>query len=718
MIIGLLATAGDTTRVVFTYHADQGLSSVSVAGTFNNWTNGANKLTMQPDGRTWSTAFNVAYGRVSYKFILNGNQWIVDPVAKNEGDGNGNINSIRLVLPPDYAKPASPRDGILAESAILHSQAAPYLNYDRGKLTLRLRIRPDDAESISLQLAGKALPMQIDGGNELYETYSIQLPWNRKADLSYGFKLQDGRKTFWYGSTGISNEPVPFELKKSFKPFEVPSWVEKSIIYQIFPDRFANGDKSNDPKDVMPWDGKPTFSNRFGGDVAGVRQHLGYLKDLGVSTLYFNPVFRAPSNHRYDASDFKQVDPEFGTNAEFGELTKEAKADGMGTVMDFAFNHSAVDFAPFMDIRKNGPASSFKDWYFIKSYPVEVKENPPYVGWFNSPYMPKLNVMNPDTHRYLIGLADFWKKTAPGLEGMRLDAANEVDDQFWKDLRPTAKSVDPNMWILGEVWGDGSHWLGGNMWDSVMNYPFRNACIGFFAEGKTKPSEFTRSLLANYNSYAPQVSRNMMNLLSSHDTERFYTLCHGDGSLAKLAATVQFTWAGAPSIYYGEEIGMDGGRDPDNRRGMVWAKATSDNDMLSYYRKLTSARNASSALQSGDPVVLKTNDDNGTLAYARTLQGDSAVVAINRSAESHSVSFSLSDSILVSAAKKNGFIDIISGRRYPSNRSLSVPLEPHQAAILLPATGRFVKLANARVTTNAKARSSVSNVSLLFRRNS
>ncbi len=675
-------TAQETPPVVapyiFIFKADKPLKSVAVAGTFNGWNKNANTLKADADGRTWRLTVPLSYGKYLYKFVLDDAEWIVDPAAKNqEDDGEGHRNSVLLIAPPDYEIPASPNDGKTAYSALLHESRVPFLNYDRGKLIVSLRARPSDLRQITLVAQGRRYAMNQVKSDDLYAVYQAEIATNPLHDLAYHFELQDGPKKILWGA-----KPFQF-IAKSFKPYHVPSWVEKTVFYQIFPDRFANGDKTNDPQNVQAWDSAPNGFSRFGGDIAGVRQHLAYIKDLGVSSVYFNPVFKSPSNHRYDAADYKTIDPEFGTNAEFSTLTKDLKQQNIRTVMDFVFNHTATTFSAFMDIRQKGENSTFKDWYFIKSYPLRIEQNPNYVAWNNYRAMPKLNLMNPATRDYMLDLVNYWKGQVP-LAGLRLDVANEVDRRFWRALRERVKSLDSQMWIVGEVWGDGSPWLGGDQWDSVMNYQFREACVGFFADGKTTPSQFTQRLMQIHRSYLPQVSRNMMNLLSSHDTPRFLTLCENDTKLHQLAATVQFTWVGAPSIYYGEELGMQGGGDPDNRRGMQWEKATPDNSMLRYYKQLIAIRNSSRALQAGEPAILRADDKTQTIVYARTLESDAAIVALNRSNAPQTVEIVLPASAAFKTARKNGFIEALSQKIIKSEDKVTLQLAPLSAAILLP----------------------------------
>ncbi|MER3496153.1 MAG: alpha-glycosidase, partial [Armatimonadota bacterium] len=200
------------------------------------------------------------------------------------------------------------------------------------------------------------------------------------------FRVDEDRVRPYFSKNGLSNQPTPFRISaKTYVPFVTPAWVERSVMYQIFPDRFENGDKRNDPKGVQPWNAEPTYSNRFGGDVAGVAKRLGYLKGLGIGNVYFNPVFASPSNHRYDTTDYKRVDPEFGTNDEFVSLVRQMKAAGIRTVLDFAFNHTATDHPFFVDLIEKGAESPYREWYYPKSFPIVVKENPPYEAWYGFP---------------------------------------------------------------------------------------------------------------------------------------------------------------------------------------------------------------------------------------------------------------------------------------------------------------------------------------------
>ncbi len=690
IFLALLALQQQTMRE-FVFTASNPVHSVFVAGTFNGWNKGATPMKLDADGKTWRVRVPVEPGRIEYKFVLDGENWITDPAnPKTADDGNGHTNSLLLIFPPGYDAPARQGDGTITITALKHQQLPSFLNLDRGQLSVSLRARPGDIASVSVLANGRAIPMTSEPMDDFYSRYQTQVPWDGKSKIAYQFALKDGAQTKYFGPSGLTNSPDGNQYvldPRTFRPIAPPVWLEKTVIYQIFPDRFANGDKRNDPADVVAWGGKPTFYNFFGGDVAGIHQHLGYLKDLGIKAVYFNPIFASRSNHRYETIDYLRVDPRFGTNEEFESLTHDMKKAGIGTILDGVFNHTATDFAPFADILKNQQSSKYLDWYTVKSFPVKVQENPPYVAWFNFPSLPKLNVLNPETTTYLLDSVSFWMKHAD-IAGWRLDAANEVPMKFWQAFRKRVKSLDPNAWIVGEEWGDASAWLGGDQWDASMNYPFREAVLKFVSTtGNGKASDLLTNLMHVYRMYAPQVSRNQMNVLSTHDTQRILTLCGGNKGLAKLAAVIQMTWVGVPNVYYGDELGMEGGADPDDRRTLLWEQANGGNDMLSLYRKLIAVRESNPELQSGDPVVLTSDDQNQTAAYARVLGGRAVIVAVNRASEPRFIDIPVTGRIPISSESlRQGFTNALGGNvvRIGSQGHIRVELPAEGAAILLP----------------------------------
>jgi glycosidase len=678
--LAVVAIAQNLIPHTFTYVASRDLTSVHCAGTFNGWDRSATPMKRE-SGREWKVSINLAPGKHSYKFVLDGNEWITDPKAtKNEDDGNGNLNSVLIVLPADYAVKASPVDGQVAQSGLLHLPEINHRNWDLGELTLRLRTRANDVDGVEVHGKSQRYPMLRTHQDDLYDHYEVQIPWNRKGELDYHFRLKiSSNRWANFGAKGYGSDEAWTLDSNTFQPFEVPAWVEKSVIYQIFPDRFENGDRTNDPKNVEAWTAEPTYFNRFGGDAAGVSKRSSYLSDLGIDAVYFNPVFQSPSNHRYDATDFRRIDREIGTNEDFKQMAAVLRGRKIRTIMDFVFNHTATDFGPFLDLRKNGEASAYKHWFTAYSYPVEVKNPPNYKAWFNFPSMPVVNIQEADVQKYLLESFEFWRKDVQ-LSGVRLDVANEVPMEFWRTFRRTVKTNDPNLWIVGEVWGDPSPWLKGDQWDASMNYPFRDAMLGFLTGDRLPPSRWLERLMSLHASIPSQAARNQMNLLSSHDTPRFLTLIKGDRKLMKLAATVQFSWVGAPSIYYGEEIGMEGGRDPENRRAMRWDLATPDNDLLKHYKKLVRMRKDSKLLQSGRPMILAADDGQETAVFGRQFKNQIAVVAINRSKTERSLTVKLPTNATTV------FRDAIDDSTWTtrSARNLELRLPPESARVLLP----------------------------------
>ncbi len=686
----------------FRYEADKDFKSVSVAGTFNNWDSGANP--MVANGRVWTATINLKPGAHQYKFVLDGVTWVTDPKGRDVADGNGHTNSALTIVPQDYlTNPGREGDSVITESAIEFRPEVPFLNYDQGGLTVRIRTRTLDIMRVEVRSGGKDILMSRSPQDELVDVWTARIPWDRRKKLSFYFACVDGSAVRLVGPRGITSydRSNVFTLDPmSYKPFEVPDWVENSVFYQIFPDRFDNGDSANDPKVKTPWTDDPTYFNRYGGDIAGIRRRADYLKRLGVNAIYINPIMAANSNHRYDPGDFYRVDPEFGTNEQFIELTKGLSKEGIKVVLDQIFDHVGITFPPFVDVLKNQQKSKYKDWFFIKSWPVEVRPNPPYVGWWGTEYMPKINLANKDAYDYLMKSVDYWMSKAT-LAGWRLDVANEAPQWFWKDFRKRVKGHNPNAWIVGEVWTDAGEWLKGDQWDASMNYPFRDVCLGFFAKKQTKPSEFVNGLMRVHNLYAPQVSRNQLNLISSHDVPRFLTEAGGDKRLAAMAAVTQFTWPGAPSVYYGEELGMEGGADPMNRKGMRWDLVEPKNGLLELYTKLAHIRLGAKVLAAGKPIIFNQDDTKQVAAYGRKWNADFAVVVFNRSDKPQSAEIQLPNDW------KKEIVNALTGERVtvPSSGMLSLDLPPFSAYFGLNASTHHLSLVSA---ANAAARKQVS----------
>lgn len=373
----------------------------------------------------------------------------------------------------------------------------------------------------------------------------------------------------------------------------------------------------------------PRPDNFFGGDLQGVIDHLDHLTELGITGIYFTPVFTATTNHKYDTEDYMQVDPHFGDVDTLKRLVDACHERGIRVLLDAVFNHAGRTFAPFVDVLEKGEDSEYKNWFHIREYPLQVVNNiPTYDAFAFEPLMPKLNTEHPEVKEYLLKVAEYWIKEV-GIDGWRLDVANEVDHEFWRDFRKVVKRANPEAYILGEIWHESAPWLEGDKFDAVMNYPFTDAVLDFFVYGTLDAEGFAHSIGRQLSRYPLQASEVAFNLLDSHDTARLLTVAEGDKNVMKLAALFQFTFMGTPCIYYGDEIGMDGAGDPDCRKCMEWDPERQDRDLFNFYRKLIEIRGSHPALRTGRFTFLEAGAGGSKLAYERSLGDDLIIVLIN-----------------------------------------------------------------------------------------
>jgi len=404
---------------------------------------------------------------------------------------------------------------------------------------------------------------------------------------------------------------------------DTPAWVRDAIFYQIFPDRFARSGSVHTDAPLEPWDAAPTSYGFKGGDLYGVTERLDYLKDLGVTAIYFCPIFSSAANHRYHTYDYMHVDPLLGGDDALRALLDAAHAKDMKVVLDGVFNHASRGFWQFHHVLENGKDSPYRDWFHFnpdrmhgskpfQPYPSEAAaaalvagqgswEAVGYSAWWNLPALPKFNTDCPAVREFLLSVATRWMEF--GIDGWRLDVPNEIDDdEFWREFRRRVRAINPEAYIVGEVWGEAERWLRGDMWDAVMNYQVTAACLGFFGgdnlnlEETRRPSsfshvrqftgeEFATEVARVTNMYAPEVAASQLNLLDSHDMPRFLTCCNGNREALKMAWLFLCTLPGAPCVYYGDEIGLDGRHDPDCRKGFPWDEARWDHDLRSWYQK-------------------------------------------------------------------------------------------------------------------------------------
>ena len=347
-----------------------------------------------------------------------------------------------------------------------------------------------------------------------------------------------------------------------------PAWVKDAVFYQIFPDRFCRSERYRAIGKFVEWGSKPTRENMFGGNLAGIVDKLEYIASLGVTALYLCPIFKSNSNHRYHTVDYFEIDPVLGTLKDFDRLVKKAHKLGLRVILDGVFNHCSRGFFQFNSLMELGKNSPYVDWFHVHGWPLHAYSGKPnYDCWWGFPALPKFNTDNPDVREYLFSVGEYWMKR--GIDGWRLDVPNEIDDDsFWQEFRRRIKAINPEAYIVGEIWDEPSRWLKGDQFDGVMNYPLRRAVLAYlFDEKPIDLAEFAKRLREAFPAGRFGVP---MNLLGSHDTIRLASLPCSNLQRVKLALAILFFLPGAPCIYYGDEIGMEGGKDPDNRRTFPW----------------------------------------------------------------------------------------------------------------------------------------------------
>lgn len=379
----------------------------------------------------------------------------------------------------------------------------------------------------------------------------------------------------------------------------IPEWIKGQVYYQIFPERFFNGDLKNDPQNCQPWGTKPTRENYMGGDLKGIIEKVGYLDMLGVDCIYLNPIFKADFNHKYATTDYLEIDEQFGTKEDFKKLVDKLHEYGIKIILDGVFNHCGTHFPAFQDVLQKQQESEYKNWFYIRSFPVVVSEqNAPYECVGDYGYMPKLNTANPLVQEYIEMVMLYWISEFH-IDGWRLDVADEVDPSLWLRIRQDIKRKYPQILLLGETWGNGLGLMDGKQMDSIMNYVFRDAVRDFFGFEKIDAVEFNHRISAMLSHYPEEMNIGMFLVLDSHDTERFLFYCDGNKEKLKLAVLFQMCFVGAPSIYYGDEIGMTGENDPDCRRCMQWDTKNQEQKLLQHYLKMIQIRKREKCIKTG-----------------------------------------------------------------------------------------------------------------------
>lgn len=504
---------------------------------------------------------------------------------------------------------------------------------EQGRFVFRLRSARGDLARVILHYQDKYLPLSIqdtraETGLQLVTSDATLDYWEAELEfqvvcLRYWFELVDREgKRKYYSNFRFENVPFSdtddmFDCPQNMREearFCTPAWAENKVLYQVFPSRFAS---SRNVPDSQWYKAPVSFRDNLHGDLRGIINHLGHLKDLGVDILYMTPIFRSDSCHKYDTIDYYMVDPSFGTKADLQELVQKAHALGLRVILDGVFNHTSPEFFAFADIRKNEWNSRYLDWYFIQNFPLRSNwgEKPNFKTFSYFGGMPKLNIRNPEVARYVLDVALYWLREC-GIDGWRLDVGDEIGHPFWKTFRAEIKREFPEALIIGEVWHYAEDFLQGDEWDTVMNYPFYQNVLRLVAKEEISVSAFAESLNFLKGRLHPRVYPLLWNLVDSHDTPRILHHCGGNKQKMRLIAALQLLLPGMPMIYYGDEYAMEGGQDPDCRRGMLWDPARQDADMFAWYQRLLTVRRESLSLLSRNAV--ETADDAAGLLIRKT----------------------------------------------------------------------------------------------------
>ncbi|GAB6100140.1 glycoside hydrolase family 13 protein [Halanaerocella petrolearia] len=720
-------------EVTFTYKPVIAVDGVNLAGNFNGWSPTKTKMTDKDGDGTYVKTLFLEPGKYQYKFVLNGETWKKPPEADDYvDDGQGGKNGVIYVKAGGaLAKKSRQGDNKIVTKALYHNKTnKSYVNpMAKNKISIVFQAKENDLEEIILHYNdGQQNEIKMNkfltSQNFDYYRTTIRV---KETNFDYSFEVRDGTKTVWYDANGVVKtsknktkskkqdrnlfswlrnddaeeitdevtrpdvKPVSYNLA-SKEVFDTPAWVKDAVFYQIFPDRFYNGNPNNDPekievyKDVevrhdalIPdWDQGVPASNGsvltdesqlsdnnnaikpkvglhvfYGGDLQGVEEKISYLKKLGINTIYFNPVFESTSNHKYNTAGYELIDDNLAIKDDFDvsneymvKLIKKLHDNGIRVIFDAVYNHVGYEHWAFQDVVKNGKDSEYADWFYINSYPVkplykQSESNPPnYEAWWGFGSLPKLNVNNQEVKDYLYQVTKKWMDPngdgdpSDGVDGWRLDVANEVKDrnpEFWANWRDYVKGINSDAYITGEIWNDASDYLEGNEFDAVMNYRFREAVIGFIGRGEMTADKFASKLGQVQFDYPRQANYVLQNLIGSHDTKRYLTVINDNKDRMRLTSFLQMTYVGAPMIYYGDEVGMKGGEDPDDRRTMVWKDrgyTKPDKKLFNHYQKLIDIRKEEPALRRGNIERIDL-DNKMVYAFKRSYKGEELLVFIN-----------------------------------------------------------------------------------------
>ena len=553
----------------------------------------------------------------------------------------------------------------MKREAILH---IPMSNYAHGlnesHIVFRLRAARGDLRTCRLYYGDRACrvtpvifskaTMEVVARDEYFDYFEVVLdtPYTR---ICYYFELEDEVETILYYSDLFKSSTVmerslyyqyPYNRREDIA--DIPDWTKDAIIYNIFPDSFASGRRiiKRESREIE-YEGK-IIKNKNGGTIEGITSNLDYLLRLGINCIYINPLFVAGEYHKYDLIDYFHVDPCFGTDEEFKFFVDLCHNCSIKVIIDGVFNHCGWNFFAFLDVIEKGEDSEYKDWFYRLNFPVIKPDNlediPSYECFAYERLMPKMNTSNPSVVDYFCKVCSHWL-TEFGVDGWRLDVASEVNSDFWREFRKTAKKAKPDCFLIGEIWENAGHWLMGDQFDSSMNYDFRQYCKEFFAEGSIDAYEFDGRITMLRMRYRKNLVYGQLNLLDSHDVPRFLSYCNEELSRYKLAVLFQMTFIGPPSIFYGDEQGIIGRSEEEYRCPMKWEEE--DNELFAFYKAAIYVRKKLKALRQGEFRTLYAEKGCRLYVFERFTKEERILIALNAGSESAPFSIELDGSTIL-----------------------------------------------------------------------
>lgn len=535
----------------------------------------------------------------------------------------------------------------MEKAAVVHNPDN-YFFYSTGRdtFTVKLMAKAGDVSLAELCYRDKYIPLdKLDtrgkvsmrrvAGDGIHDCFEAEFKVNMLC-IRYFFELTDVRgEVVYYGNYSFYDRtPECIEemfdcpqLSREEERHQAPEWAGGKVVYQIFVDRFAT-DKNVPAEKWYRQD--LGHKDSLQGSLRGITQKIPYLKELGAEVLYLTPIFRANTTHKYDTVDYMQIDPGFGSQEDLRQLTETAHAAGMYVILDAVFNHTSRDFFAFRDLLQNQENSRYRDWYYVDEFPARGEFMPSYRSFSYFGGMPKLNCRNPEVRQYIFSVVRHWTEKCH-VDGWRLDVADEIGRDFWREFRRELKNVNPEALVVGEIWHFNGSYLEGDQWDSVMNYHFTDAVRNFLLEGKLTAEGFAERLDFVRGRLRKEAVPLLWNLIDSHDTDRFLTQAGGNREMLKLAAALQLLLPGMPMIYYGDEAGMEGQKKNSGcRLGMFWNSERQDAELLEYYRRLIAIRKRYPALGRGEVHWKLRKGVDRLLCWKAELAGETGIaVAVN-----------------------------------------------------------------------------------------